>query len=661
MVFSLILVVPAVIGVPAPRRAWAQAVLENPQPGSSQSGIGVISGWVCQAGRVDIEIDGVVLQAAYGTSREDTRGACGDANNGFGLLFNWNLLDTGSHTVRALADGVEFARAGVTVADFGTEFLSGVSGEFVLSNFPQPGGQAALLWQESQQNFVIRGPEQAGGGNSGGGRRLLENPQPGSFQSGIGVVSGWACEASEITVEIGGVVLQAAYGTSREDTRRVCGDANNGFGLLFNWNLLGNGVHTVRALADGQEFASATVTVTTFGVEFLTDAARSERLLNFPAGGTDVIIAWQQSLQNFVIARVDPIGPQLSAMDAAGDSITKAFNAQSAPVCPNDDQEFLNWVTSDTHGADLCGAGSEGVFSQAERLECRRGADLVIAAPNSAKSGAQMLDDFVAQASRVAAFLRAQPSPRYVTVWLGHNDVCAGTIDKVNAHCPRGGDQDPNNHCRTTPAAFEREFRKGLDLLVPVPEVKVGVASLVRVSQLCSHQEKESCLFGGSSPTCDELWQTAAIGGPVFGLEHGICGSLTRDCSDQRIIDAYETAKAYRDILARVTAEYAQIPVGGTSRVVTIGGQAVGGATKAIGVRLDFSDAPWVYKFKGEELSCCDCFHPSVAGQNTAARVLFDGFVCSAADVCCADTGDARADGVCAATDTSGRFVPGLF
>ena len=34
--------------------------------------------------------------AAYGTERLDTQAACGDTDNGFGLLFNWNLLDDGS-------------------------------------------------------------------------------------------------------------------------------------------------------------------------------------------------------------------------------------------------------------------------------------------------------------------------------------------------------------------------------------------------------------------------------------------------------------------------------------------------------------------------------------------------------------------------------------
>ena len=489
----------------------------------------------------------------------------------------------------------------------------------------------------------------------------LENPQPHSAQSGIGVISGWACKAARIDIEIDGAKTQAAYGTSREDTRPACGDADNGFGLLFNWNLLSNGTHRVRALVDGQEFANLTMTVTTLGAEFLQGVGKSERLENFPQPGTDVIVAWQQSLQNFVIARVDAVGPQLNAMDAAGDSMTKAFNAQSAPVCPNTDQEFLNWSTSDTHGSDFCAAGSDGVFSQAERLECRKQAHIISADPNDAKSGAQMLKSFVSQANKIKTFLGAQLEPRYVTVLLGHNDVCAGTIDKFQSSCDRGNDQDPNNYCRTTAAAFEREFRKGLEILITVPRLKVGVASLVRVSQLCNYDNKRSCVFGDNSPHCEVIWQGAAVSGSAFGLDHGICGSLTEDCSDQRVIDAYETAKTYHDILARVTAAYAKVAEGEASPVVTVGGETVGGAAKAAGVLLDFSEAPWVYKFNSDDISCCDCYHPSKTGQDKAARILFDGFTCSDQDVCCADTGDALADGLCDTEDTGGTFYPGLF
>jgi len=132
-------------------------------------------------------------------------------------------------------------------------------------------------------------------------------------------------------------------------------------------------------------------------------------------------------------------------MDAAGGSITKAFNGQGASPCPNDDQEFFNWSTRLTHGNLFCSDGGEGVFSQAERLECRQEAPIVSPDPHNAISGAQMLKDFAQQASDVAAFLSPQSSPHYKTVALGHNDICAGGIEKVGPGCGEGDDQDPAN------------------------------------------------------------------------------------------------------------------------------------------------------------------------------------------------------------------------
>lgn len=655
LVFLLVFPLPPVLS------AQVQGVLENPRPSSFQSGIGVVSGWVCNAKQIDIEVDGIRLQAGYGTSREDTRSACNDSNNGFGLLVNWNNLRNGTHTVRALADGQEFAVVTITVSTLGADFLTGIQGEFQVDDFPQPGTPSVLIWQESLQNFVFKGEQGNSGGTAGSNGRRLENPALGSFQSGIGVVSGWVCEAQRIDIEFDGYRLQAAYGTPREDTRKICGDANNGFGLLVNWNNLKDGPHVVRAVADGQEFANATIVVKTLGQDFLRGVGKSQRLLNFPRTGMDTIIAWEQSLQNFVIARADTASAQLTAIDTAGDSATKAFNAQSEAVCPFRDQESFNWATGDTHGTNYCSSGSEGVFSQAERIECRQGTDIRIADPNDAESGAQMLKDFVQQATKIKQFLTPQPGLRYTTVWLGHNDICAGTIEKVRSSCPRGADQDPNNHCRTTPAAFEREFRKGLDILIALPDLKIGVASLIRVSQLCNYGSKNSCLFAGNFPSCKEVWETAAAGGPAIGFDHGICGSITSSCSERRIIDAYTTAKAYRDILATVTAEYAALAEGEKSRTVTIGGQTVGGVAKERGVRLDFSDAPWVYKFKSNQVSCCDCYHPSFKGQDTAARILYDGFTCSDSDTCCGESNDALANAQCKEAETSGKFYPGLF
>lgn len=148
---------------------WAQSkgALENPRPGSYQSGVRVISGWVCEAEKIEIIFNETDRQrVSYGTERADTAGVCGDTNNGFGLLFNYNLLGDGSHTVRALADGVEFATATVIVNSFGEEFLRDASGEIILPYFPDSETDVLLRWQEAQQNFVIE--KVIDGGNAAG-------------------------------------------------------------------------------------------------------------------------------------------------------------------------------------------------------------------------------------------------------------------------------------------------------------------------------------------------------------------------------------------------------------------------------------------------------------------------------------------------------------
>ena len=130
-------------------------VLENPRAGSHQSGVGVISGWVCEADTVEIKINGVPYPVPYGTARLDTEDACGDVDNGFGLLFNWNLLDDGAHAVVAVVDGEELDRATITVTTVDGEFPEGLEGEYILEGFPDPDTSVVIRWEESLQNFVI--------------------------------------------------------------------------------------------------------------------------------------------------------------------------------------------------------------------------------------------------------------------------------------------------------------------------------------------------------------------------------------------------------------------------------------------------------------------------------------------------------------------------
>jgi hypothetical protein len=135
---------------------WAQGVLENPLPGSVQSGISLVSGWKCTGGAISVQFDDwPPEEAAYGTSRPDTQGVCGDTDNGFGDLFNYNRLGDGIHTVRIFDNGQLFASSSFVVQTLGQEFLRGAEGVITVRGFPFPDQHISLVWQESKQAFTI--------------------------------------------------------------------------------------------------------------------------------------------------------------------------------------------------------------------------------------------------------------------------------------------------------------------------------------------------------------------------------------------------------------------------------------------------------------------------------------------------------------------------
>ena len=130
------------------------ATLEIPGSGSTQSGIGVISGWKCQAnGQLTVRFNGGrSLPLSYRSERGDTRSACGDSENGFVAIWNWGVLGDGRHTAVVYDNGIEFDRATFTVVTPGVDFLRGVSGSgtATLSN----GQRVTLQWSEGSQSFV---------------------------------------------------------------------------------------------------------------------------------------------------------------------------------------------------------------------------------------------------------------------------------------------------------------------------------------------------------------------------------------------------------------------------------------------------------------------------------------------------------------------------
>ena len=151
----------------------SRGTLEVPAEGAVMSGISLFSGWHCDAKEVTVVIDGAThLRAGYGTEREDTRSICDDSNNGFGLLFNFGLLNSGTHTAIIRADGVEFDRVTFSTTQLSTgSFTNGLEARVIVNDFPQTGHTTTLTWDQALQNFAISKET----GPAAGGQRYRPN------------------------------------------------------------------------------------------------------------------------------------------------------------------------------------------------------------------------------------------------------------------------------------------------------------------------------------------------------------------------------------------------------------------------------------------------------------------------------------------------------
>lgn len=336
--------------------------------------------------------------------------------------------------------------------------------------------------------------------------------------------------------------------------------------------------------------------------------------------------------------------PLAESASVSGDSITRAFDANT-DFCTFSDNPERNWATGNDHGSALCSAGPDNTFSHAERLECEAGAS--IARFNDAKSGADM-GDFHGQAMRIRANLTSAPAPRYVPILLGHNDACTDTISRTGNSC--GGDFDPNNYCRRTPAAFERELRRGMDELIQIPSARILVLALIRISQLCNFGGRNACALPFPIQ-CNVIWRTSGIIEDVFGAG-GVCSSMTADCSSRRRIDMFDTLAAYNEVLDRVSAEYTLLAAGAASAT---------GAVKANDVAVRYSDGTFYYKLQPADVSCCDCYHPSDLGQQRLAELIWNGLPCSDATQCCGASVDPLANARCDVVDTTGGYAGGFW
>ena len=134
------------------------ARLGIPGPHTTVSGIGVISGWKCDAGELTVRFDGgEPIPLLHGAERADVLnvGACDHAHVGFLSIMNWGNLADGEHTAVVYDDGVEFDRSVFTVRRFREAFVRGASLTLPVQDFPHQGDNAVFTWSQATQHLEL--------------------------------------------------------------------------------------------------------------------------------------------------------------------------------------------------------------------------------------------------------------------------------------------------------------------------------------------------------------------------------------------------------------------------------------------------------------------------------------------------------------------------
>ncbi len=135
----------------------------------------------------------------------------------------------------------------------------------------------------------------------------LENPVINTTESGISIVSGWHCTATNVRIYIDGQDYgYAGAGTNRFDTEPVCGHHETGFSRLINWNVLQPGAHVIEVYADDILLESRPFKTTRSAiVPFATGINKTFELSGFPAAGQSVKLTWNEAKQSFVVTETD--------------------------------------------------------------------------------------------------------------------------------------------------------------------------------------------------------------------------------------------------------------------------------------------------------------------------------------------------------------------
>jgi len=134
--------------------------LEIPTASSTQSGVGVVAGWSCLGGHLEVEFsetDGTPILTdplQYGVYRPTTEDDCGDIYNGFSMLINWSRLGPGEKTLTLFVNGEERVTRNFFVTTFGEEVVTDAGGMCEIADF-RDGQNATFVWQQENQGLVL--------------------------------------------------------------------------------------------------------------------------------------------------------------------------------------------------------------------------------------------------------------------------------------------------------------------------------------------------------------------------------------------------------------------------------------------------------------------------------------------------------------------------
>ena len=178
-------------------------------------------------------------------------------------------------------------------------------------------------------------------------RGVIESPS--AFVSGIGFISGWKCNAENITLKIwcNNLALPhkpVSMDVPRPDTEDICDgpDTNNGWIAQVNWNDYRNCTR-VEAFDDGHMFASRDFTVGTISDEFIRDHdGTSIRVADFPVMGQVSRFVWSTATQHWEAMHSFPCREEDNCGDPTTDSGEGGDGNNNNPPVPYPEMQSID-------------------------------------------------------------------------------------------------------------------------------------------------------------------------------------------------------------------------------------------------------------------------------------------------------------------------------